>query len=182
LKAKDLQRWRERVGIEEANKIGTQARVRGTAFHNICEKFLLNDPDYKKGTMPINLADFKKIAPILKENVGLIRGIELKLYSETLNCAGTCDLISEWKGELSIVDFKTARKNKSEETILTYFLQATCYAIMAEELYDLDIPNIVIVMSVDHESPLIFEKKKSKYVDKVYKVFAPELRRLKFSI
>lgn len=181
LKSKDLQRWRDRVGHEEAERIGGQARVRGSAFHNICERFLLNDPNFKKGTMPVNLYDFLKIKPFLEENVGLIRGIELKLYSETLNCAGTCDLICEWKNEMAIVDFKTSRKEKSEETILTYFLQATCYAMMAEELYELDIPNIAILMSVDYESPMLFEKKKSKYVDKVYKVFAPELKRIKLS-
>jgi genome maintenance exonuclease 1 len=72
---------------------------------------------------------------------------------------------------LSIVDFKTSRKPKREEWIQHYFIQATCYALMAEELYGIDIPQIVIIIAIDNEDPQIFRKDKSKYIGKVKEIF-----------
>ena len=38
-----LQRWRERVGEEEATRIVDQSGARGTAMHKILEKYILEE-------------------------------------------------------------------------------------------------------------------------------------------
>lgn len=170
LNYESLQKWRDKVGEDKAKKISTQASRRGTAIHDLCEKYLLNK-DYKKGVMPFNLDNFKQIKPYLDSNVGTIYGIELMMYSTKYNCAGTTDLICDWKGEKSIVDFKTSRYKKTEDKIQGYFLQSSVYAQMVNELYNIQIPKLVVIMSVDHEGVLLFEKKVDTYKNQLHDVF-----------
>ena len=164
--------WKERVGEEEAAKVSTQAARRGTAIHNLAEAYLMNDENWKKGAMPVNLDTFSRIRPILDLNIGSIYGIEIPLYSGRLKAAGTCDLLAGFHGINSIIDFKTSKRIKKEEDIEGYFIQAACYSIMAEELTDLKFPQIVIIMSVDNEESLVFIKQRDDYVDRVLEVFA----------
>jgi len=169
-----LLEWRKRVGEEEANRISTQAARRGTAIHNMAEKYLLNEdmtPIFQK-EMPINIETFQKIQPVLNEHVGTILGIETPLASKTLGCAGRTDLVAEYDGVLSIIDFKTSKRLKEESYIENYFLQATVYSMMFEWTYNLSVPQIVIIIAVDDEStPQIFIKERVYYIDKVLEIF-----------
>ena len=166
-----LLEWRARVGEAEANKISTQAANRGTAIHTICEHYLLNESNYPKGTMPSNIDLFKTMRPVLDDHIGKIFALEAPLYSYGLKAAGRTDCIAEWNGIPSIIDFKTSRKLKKEEWIENYFLQATCYALMAEERTNMIIPQFAIVIAVDHEAPQVFVKDKAPYIDKVKQIF-----------
>jgi hypothetical protein len=56
---------------------------------------------------------------------------------------------------------------KDEFEIEEYFLQATCYAIMVEERTGIQISNIVILMSCDDGSTLVFQQKPKKYIKKL---------------
>lgn len=166
-----LTKWKTRVGEEKANRISTQAKNRGTAIHALCEKYLLNDPNPQKGSMPFNWAQFKEIRPHLDANVTTIRGIEHRLFSKRLHAAGTTDLLCDWKGTPSIVDFKTSKYPKKEDDIWSYFIQLTAYAEMTKELYEIKVPQIVIVMVVDHNPVQIFEKNTDSYLEDVYSIF-----------
>jgi genome maintenance exonuclease 1 len=169
---KNLYEWRKRVGEAEANKISTQAANRGTAIHTICEQYLLNETNYPKGVMPTNLATFKTLRPIIDENIGMIYGLEHFMYSDELQTAGATDCIAEFDGIMSIIDFKTSTKLKKEEWIQNYFLQATAYALMAEERHGIEVPQIAIMIAVDHEEPQVFVKPKLEYISKVRELFA----------
>lgn len=164
--------WRERVGEEEANKISTQAANRGTAIHALAEAYLTNDGNWKRGAMPTNLETFSRIKPHLDLNVGTIYGVEVPLWSDKLKTAGRTDLLAGWHGINSVVDFKTSRKIKKEEHIESYFLQATCYSLMAEERTGIKFPQIVIIIAVDHEETQLFVKDRGEYVSKVLRIFA----------
>lgn len=164
--------WKTRVGEEEANRVSTQAARRGTAIHNLAESYLKNEPNWKRGAMPINLETFSKIRPVLDKNIGTIYGVEVPLYSAVLKTAGTCDLLAGFNGINSVIDFKTSKRVKTEDDIESYFIQATAYAMMAEELTPYRFPQIVIIMSVDHDDTLIFVKPKDLYVKRVLEVFA----------
>ena len=163
--------WRNKVGEEEANKISTQAARRGTAIHGIAERYVLNEENYTSGEMPVNIDTFNKIRPILDQHVDNIIGVEFPLYSKLYKAAGRTDLIAEYNGITSIIDFKTSRKNKKEEWIESYFLQTTIYALMFEQLYKIPTPQIVIIIAVDHELPQIYVCKKEKYIDRVLEIF-----------
>jgi hypothetical protein len=165
-----LEEWRARVGEKEAARITKLATDRGTAVHNICERYVLNQ-EYRSGVMPTDMHTFLQIKPYLDLNLGSIYGIEAPLYSRRLRTAGRCDLLAGWQGVNSIIDFKTSRRLKKEEYIESYFLQATCYSLMAEERTSLKFPQIVIVIAVDHEDPQIFVKQRDQYVEKVLEIF-----------
>jgi genome maintenance exonuclease 1 len=160
------------VGHERAEQIKVQAGNRGTAIHTICEDYLLNKDLYPEDVMPSNVMTFTNIKPILDKRIGQIYAVEAPLYSKTLNTAGRTDCIADFDGVVSIVDFKTSLKPKKEEWIEDYFLQATCYSLMAEALSDLKIPQIAIIISVDGQpEPQVFVKDKYLYVEKVLQIF-----------
>lgn len=175
-----LKRWKQRVGKEQANAISTQARNRGSAIHNLAEKYLNNDPAFAKGAMPFNLADFKKLQKILDEHVDLVYGIEYPVYSKKYGTAGKVDLIGCWISsryssqiEPSVIDFKTSKKPKSEKDILHYFVQAATYAILFEEINHCPINQIVVIVLVDHDEPQIFVKETKSYLPLVKRIFHP---------
>lgn len=168
----NLEQWVNRVGEEEANKIKVQAGNRGTAIHTICEKYMLNEDQYPDGVMPANIQTFKSIKNVLDKNIGKVRALEAPLYSAKLHTAGRTDCIAEFNGVLSIVDFKTSRKEKKEEWIQDYFAQATCYSLMAEDLKKLTIPQIVIIIACDDlPEAQVYVKDKQAYVPRVLELF-----------
>jgi genome maintenance exonuclease 1 len=163
--------WRKKVGEEEAQKISTQAARRGTAVHSLCEKYVLNEENYSKGAMPSGLDSFKSIQSLLDKHVDNILGVETPLYSVVLKTAGRCDLIAEFDGVPSVIDFKTSRKLKQENWIESYFLQTTVYSMMFEWIYKIAIPQIAIMIAVDNEEPQLFVKDRSQYVNRVLEIF-----------
>lgn len=170
LSRKGIQAWRNRVGHDVANKISSQAATAGTAVHNIAEKYVSNDSTWKDA-MPISLEKFKTIQPYLDENVNKIYGIELQMYSDQLKTAGTADLICEYNGVPTVLDFKTSRRRKTKDQILNYFMQGTAYSIMVKEHYGVDIEQIVVLMAVNDDLPLVFIEPVADYEKMVRKYF-----------
>ena len=167
-----LDAWKARIGEEEAKKISEQAARRGTAVHELAERYVANEEKYIKGAMPANVSTFMSLRKMLDKHVDNIKGIELQMYSHILKTAGTSDLIAEYDGVLSVIDYKTSKKLKQESWIQNYFIQSTVYALMFKELYNTPIDQIVIAIAVDHESePQVFVKDISSYTEKVFELF-----------
>jgi len=163
LSADGIRAWRERVGAEEANRISGKASRRGTAVHLIAEKYLNNDPDYKTGLMPDVVDTFKSIQPILDERIGKIYGQELPLYSDYLGVAGRVDCVAEFDGIPSIIDFKTSKRVKTYDHIHSYFMQESAYAVMWEERTNIPIVNLVTIIAVDDNPPLVFKEHRDNW-------------------
>lgn len=163
---KALMEWRQRVGDEEANRVAKAASGRGTRLHNTVEKYLLNElTDVKIKTMMPDIKEmFFDMRKIIDENIGDIYGIEQPLYSHKLRLAGRCDCIAEWNGQLAIVDWKTASRTKDKDHIKNYFMQATAYAEMFEELTGKAIDTIVVAIAVQSEAAQLFVESKDKYL------------------
>ena len=162
-----LREWRNRVGHEEADKIGKVAATRGTNIHSLCESLVLNrEIDYDK-IMPVNLVLFKQIKSILDANVNNIRISEGRLYSDKLKIAGTVDLLAEYRNKLAVIDFKTSIRDKQKEWIEDYFLQAALYAYMIWERTGVMATDIVIIIAVESSPEAqVFEEKVVNYIDK----------------
>jgi genome maintenance exonuclease 1 len=169
-----LEDWKKRVGEEVAEGISFQARNKGTALHNLMERYLLGEPDYLRGVDPILLHSFKKLKPKIDASVSKVYGIELPLYSRKLNAAGTTDLFCVWKGEPAILDYKTSKKPKKAEWIRNYFIQGTSYAFMVHELFNILVPKVVIVMVVNFQEPIIFEKDIREFLPDLKRIFIRE--------
>lgn len=157
--------WRNRVGSEVANSVSNRAAVRGTKFHALLERYLRNEQNILEGVMPDMRMAFSDIRSTI-DQIDNIHYIEAPLYSEVLGVAGRTDVIAEFAGVPSIIDFKTSRREKREEWIDNYFEQGTGYSLMYEELTDFRIDQIVIIISVDGlDKPQVFVKNRIDYID-----------------
>lgn len=156
--------WRERVGAEEANKIAAKASSRGTKLHTVCENYLLNEmTDVKlKTMMPDTKQLFLSLKPHIDKHIGDVYCIEQALYSKVLRLAGRVDCIAEWNGQLSVIDFKSSTREKSEDNILNYFMQCTAYAEMFEEITGKPINQVVVAIAVEDGTHQIFVREKSQ--------------------
>jgi genome maintenance exonuclease 1 len=163
-----IQEWRERIGQEEAEKISSHASNRGTDLHAVLESYIKNEelsfPVDPKSKVKIMFNRMKRVL----SKVDNVLAQEVPLYSDKLGVAGRCDLIAEWAGIPSIVDFKGATKAKKKEWITSYFLQATAYSLMFEERTDIRAEQLVILMcGEDDFSCQIFIEHRDKWIPKL---------------
>ena len=160
-----IAKWRARVGEKEANRISYRSTTRGTAVHEIIEKYLDNNPDYKEGYTPDIISSLKDVQPILDKCIGKVYAQEAPLYSEHLGVAGRVDCIAEFNGKLSIIDFKTSMKPKKKDWIKNYFMQESAYAIMFEERTGIPITQLVTIVAVDGANdPQVFVEHRDDWV------------------
>lgn len=162
-----LMEWRKAVGEEVANRVGRLAADRGTRLHTICEKYIDNEDDiFGEKTMPHVKAMFNSIKPIIDNRVGKVILQEKPLYSDHLRIAGRVDLIAEFDGVVSIIDFKTSSKVKTADDIKDYFEQEAAYAIMFEERTGTPIVNLVTIMAVENSTtPLVFKEHRDNHAE-----------------
>ena len=159
-----IMEWRKRVGEEQANKISRQASSRGTNLHTLCEKYLNNDSKYFMNAMPDALQMFKSIKPLLNK-IDNIHYQEQALWSVKIGMAGRVDCIGEYDGVLSVIDFKTSKRVKNKEDIDNYFAQCTAYAMMYEELIGKPVDQLVVIMAVENDEPLVFIEKTEDHIN-----------------
>jgi hypothetical protein len=164
MKKKSIMEWRNRVGEEEANRVSRLATGRGNRVHLLAEKYLNNEKIVWMKEMPDAIEMFNSIKPQLS-NINNIHYQEQALWSERVGMAGRVDLIAEWCGKLSVIDFKTSKKIKERNDIFDYFAQCTAYSLMYEELVGPAIDQIVIVMAVENEKPLIFVERTKDHIN-----------------
>ena len=156
--------WRKRVGEEEANRISRIASARGTKVHEIIEKYINNDENFKDGYTPDIISSFLDLKPILDDRIGRVFAQEAPLYSNHLGVAGRVDCVAEFDGKLSIIDFKTSRKKKFPSMIKNYFMQESGYAIMWEERTGQPITQLVTIIAVDDHDPQVFIEHRDNWV------------------
>ena len=144
-----IDKWKQRVGLEEAERILQESTSIGSTVHNALENYLqnkkweiLDDGSYVSKTSILILDSFiKNHISEIDEVWGLEAGLILDgLY------AGTADCIGIFNGQESLIDFKTAKKVKPKEWIEDYFLQCSAYANAHNVMYGTNINQIVILM------------------------------------
>ena len=167
-----IKTWRAKVGEEEANRISKTASNRGTAVHDLLERYVNNESDFDKEVEPHIMQSFYDVKPVLDKCLTKVYAQEAGLYSERLGVAGRVDCVGEWNGIDSIIDYKTSKKLKKKEWIDSYFMQSTAYAIMWEERTGIPINQIVVVIAVDNEEPQIFIEKRENWTEKLIQTIA----------
>tara|TARA_Y100000294_G_scaffold128372_1_gene120074 strand:+ start:304 stop:951 length:648 start_codon:yes stop_codon:yes gene_type:complete len=167
-----IQAWRARVGEKEANKVSTKASRRGTSVHNLCERYIKNQDGFLDSGMPNEVEMFQSIEPLLNriDNIHVVEGA---LYSDHFKLAGRTDLIAEFDGRLSVVDYKTSNRIKAWEHCHSYFMQGAFYAVAYEERTGIPVDTIVIIMAVENEQPQLLIEKRDRWIqllkDVIYK-------------
>jgi genome maintenance exonuclease 1 len=165
-KKAQLQEWRDKIGENVANwEMGRAAR-RGKATHLLIEQYIKGLTPSERGVLPLGL--FRLIKPYV-DQIDNIHCLETIMYSKKLTIAGQVDCIAEYNGKLSVIDFKTANKERQESWIENYFMQTSAYAQMYEELFGKEIEQIVILLASEDGSVQSFIKEKKDYMDPLKK-------------
>ena len=166
-----LMEWRKKVGDKVANYISGQAARRGTAVHHMCEDYLnnvyTNFPSkwekHKKNFLPYCL--FGQLKDKVLCNLDNIYAQEAGLYSDKYMVAGRVDCIAEYNGTLSIIDFKTSTKERTDDWNFNYYIQGSAYAEMFEERTGYSINQVVILVVTEDGTVQEFIKEKYDYLD-----------------
>ena len=166
-----LVEWRKRVGEEVANYVSGKAAARGTKVHHMCEDFLNNMAikfpskweKHKKDFLPYCL--FIQLKEQALRNIDNIHALEAGLYSDKYKVAGRVDCIAEYNGVLSIIDFKTATKERNDGWNENYYIQCSAYAEMYEERTGTEIEQIVILCVTEDGTVQKFVKEKYDYLN-----------------
>ena len=163
-----LAKWRKRVGKEKAAAISSRSASRGTKFHSITEDYLNNELDIKKyKDSPLPVVMFEQTKKTFNR-IGNIYLQEAFLYSKHLEVAGRVDLVAEFDGELSIIDFKTSAEPKREAYLYDYFIQETAYACCFQELYSLTVKQLVTIVACENgETQVVIKPPKKEYLLKL---------------
>lgn len=155
-----IEKWRLRVGEEEANRVSKKATDRGTRIHSLCEDYLLG----KNPEVDMFDHDMFESIKYWLEDIDNIHCLETPLYSDFLQTAGTVDCIAEFQGKLSVIDFKTSSRPKEKEDISDYFMQCSAYAVAFEERTGIPIGRLVIIMGVDNDYSRMFVEKRDNHI------------------
>ena len=161
-----LEAWRKSVGEEAAKWEMNRAARRGSATHTLVEQYLKGETPSIRDVLPLGM--FRLLKPYL-DQVDNIHCLEQIMYSKNLTIAGQVDCIAEYNGKLSVIDFKTANKERVDSWNENYYIQCTAYAIMYEEIFGTPIDQIVILQAGEDGSAKSFIKNKADYKDKLEK-------------
>jgi len=159
-----INRWKARVGEDQATRVKDQAASRGTNMHLPLERHIL-------GTGHKDLTDEGQVAGDMAQVIidkGLcdlseIWGSEVTLYYPGLY-AGATDLVGVYDYEDSIIDFKQSNKPKRKEWIEDYFIQLAAYAMAHNQVYDTEITQGVILMCTPDKYFQKFQVKGKEFI------------------
>lgn len=169
-KSDGLKEWEARVGPDKAEKEREAAAWRGTILHK-CMDLYVNNAELPV-LSPHTKLFFDQVKGIADKHIDVIRANELPIHSISYGTAGTCDLIADYDGRLSVIDFKTSKNEKKEEWIKNYFEQASMYAAIFNQsgyarCSGSIIEQIVIIIAVEHGGvPQVFVKPGIKEINR----------------
>ena len=141
-----LDKWKAKVGYEEAERIKNLSSKRGTSMHKFIEKHITGagyDDLTEIGQQAKPMA--QKIIDIGLTPVSEYYGSEVSLYYPGLY-AGSTDLVCIHNGKETIADFKQANKPKREDWIEDYFLQIGAYAMAHDYVHGSNIEQGIIMI------------------------------------
>ena len=169
-KKEGLYAWRKRVGNDVANHIARTASARGTKVHHMCEDYLNNlhiefpkkFAEHTKNFLPWCL--FKELRRKSLGNINNIHTQECGLYSDKYKVAGRVDCIAEYKDILSVIDFKTSTRERTDDWNENYYIQGSAYAEMFGERTGIEINQVVILVVTEDGTVQEFIRDKEKYL------------------
>ncbi len=163
------------MGEDVANYIMRTSSIRGTRVHKLVDSFLSNESlaniTREYGVTAAGL--FNLMRPAL-ERISNIVAVEKRVYSTdpAIMVAGTTDCVADYEGILSIIDFKTSSKMREQDTIDSWMIQATFYALAWECLTGQKISQLVIICATEDGQTEVFKSEPSEYVERLKKLIA----------
>ena len=164
-----LNEWKQRVGVENAQRITTEAAGVGTAMHANLERFVCG-LERQPGNNPVHVVANKMADAIITNGLNKVNEIwamEQSLYFPGL-FSGTTDLVGVHEGEPAVCDYKQTNKPKKAEWVEDYYMQLMAYILAHNEVYGTDIRKGVIFMAV---RPKELPNNPGQYEDVQYQEF-----------
>lgn len=155
-----LQKWIDKVGVEEAERVRTEAADRGTLVHEYLEKYWNGEdvlPKLAKDSSYPNLQQMTlNLINATEKHVTDVYAQEIAVWNTELKYAGRIDMIGKWKGYDAIIDFKTSRKRKTQSQIKDYYLQCSAYLDAHNRMFGTNLTKIVILITVEDSNVQAF--------------------------
>lgn len=148
-----LEQWKQKVGIEEANRISKIATDRGEAVHSYFERHfsgeninseLLSDKEHYD-----IVGMTTRLIKAGENNITKIWAQEIAVWDKDLQIAGRLDCVGEWRGTPAIIDLKTSKKKKYISQVKDYFIQTAFYAEAHNKLFNTELNKLVILITVE---------------------------------
>ena len=141
-----LNRWKARVGEQEAERIKNVSSKRGTSMHKFLENYI-SDIGYDDLSSVGNEARpmAQKIIESGLINITEYYGSEVSLYYPDLY-AGSTDLVCLHNGVEAIIDFKQSNRPKREEWVEDYYMQIAAYAMAHDHVHHSNIEQGIIMV------------------------------------
>jgi genome maintenance exonuclease 1 len=166
-KKASLDRWRERVGYQEAQRITQQAATRGTEMHYVLENYI-------DGRGYLNLSPEGAQARLMAheivqnlEKLKVVWGNEVSLAYDD-RWAGATDVVGLYDDQPTIIDFKQSNKPKREEYVEDYYYQIAAYSLAHKKQYGSITQGLICICTKDklYQEFKMNEVKLSEYEDK----------------
>ena len=153
-----LEKWRKRIGDEEADRIVAHSIAVGKSMHKYLEGKIKNE----KGDVLYNFNPNKKLATKLakliirkglKDKLQEVWGVEAHVHFGNYY-RGIADLIGIYEDEPCIVDFKQKRKSQLEsyDSIKNYFTQMAAYGMAHNRMCKTKIrKGVVLIATHDYK-------------------------------
>ena len=143
-------KWRAQ-NPKEANRVSR----RGNKLHSVIEDYV-NNKEINLNEIPANESELFLQMKDEVDRIDNVRCTEMCLASEKIGLAGRADCIAEFDGKLSIIDFKGSTRKKYKAGIENYFLQATAYSLMWQEMTGEKADQIVVLIGCETGDTQVF--------------------------
>ena len=110
-----LDKWRESVGFEEAERISKSALDRGKKYDSFVESYYIQKTSIPHKALEKHLANYE------------LHSLEQNVYSNDYKYKGKYDCIFKKNSTLILNDFKGSSKEKKKEWLKDYPLQIAAY-------------------------------------------------------
>ena len=149
-----LERWKQKIGIEEANRISKEATDRGEAVHSYFERHFSGEDinsDLIADKEHFDLIGMTtRLIKAGENNITKIYAQEIAVWDNNIGCAGRLDCVGEWRDEPAIIDIKTSKKKKYISQVKDYFIQTAFYAEAHNQMFDTNLNKLVILITVEN--------------------------------
>jgi len=155
-KIRALQRWRERVGEAEAQRISQEATSRGSLLHKITETHLKGE-DVSAVLAAAGSAQAEIVTPFWEQVQTVLPALKDPFLVESVvwhpigHYAGAIDLACHWEDDTGrypvVLDWKTSLRPKRWEYLEDYLLQLTAYGAALNRSHDLKIQQGILIVS-----------------------------------
>ena len=141
-----LSQWQAKVGKKVAQDIMLNSSSRGAALHQIIEAYLLSQPPRPVNDEVLTLWNLMRPIVIQAKESDLMH-VECATH-HPLGFAGTPDLVVNFNGKVTVLDWKNSRKPKKRSYIRDYLMQVAAYAKSHEITYGDVVEQAIIVCAV----------------------------------